>query len=302
MSHHASADASHALRGIGFMGATLLFYALIDAVTKYLSADYSVIFILWARYVFQTLFLAVLLVRAGSLGFLRTKRLGLQSVRAALNIATNFAFIFGLSFLPLADAVALFMVGPLFVTALSVPFLGEKVGVRRWAAVGVGFVGALIVIRPGMGEFHWAGLLMLLAALINAAFQITTRKLTSTEQPLTTLSYMTLVGLAVTSALVPFFWANAPVDVLILLAIQGVMGNASNLCLIAALRRAPASTLAPFSYGTVVFATVIGYFVFHQFPDQWTIAGTLVIVASGLYIIHREAVQRRKRQLAAQAP
>lgn len=297
MSQPASADASYALRGIGFMAATLLFYSLIDAITKYLSADYPVIFILWARYVFQTLFLVVLLMRAGSLGFLRTKRLGLQSLRAAFNIATNFTFIFGLSFLPLADAVALFMVGPLFVTALSVPLLGEKVGPRRWAAVGVGFIGALIIVRPGMGaSFQWASLLMLLAALINALFQITTRKLATTDQPLTTLAYLTLTGLAVTSAVVPFFWVHVPMGVLALLAGQGALGNASNLCLIAALRRAPASTLAPFSYGTVAFAAVFGYLIFDQFPDHWTVTGALVIIASGLYIIHREAVQRRKQR------
>ena len=294
MSQPAHADAQHALRGIGFMGATLLFYALIDAITKYLSAEYPVIFILWARYVFQTLFLAVLLVRAGSFSFLRTKRLGLQSVRAGLNIATNFTFIFGLSFLPLADAVALFMVGPLFVTALSVPLLSEKVGPRRWAAVGVGFIGALIIVRPGMGDsFQWASLLMILAALINALFQITTRKLTTTEQPLTTQAYLTLTGLAVTSAVVPFFWVHAPVGVLALLAFQGMLGNASNLCLMAALRHAPASTLAPFNYGTVAFAALFGYLLFDQFPDHWTVTGALVIIASGLYIIHRESVRRR---------
>lgn len=281
------------------MAVTLLCYSLIDAVTKYLSATYPVVFLLWARYVFQTLFMIILLVRAGSFGFLRTRRLGLQSLRAGLNIATNFAFIVGLSFLPLANAVALLMVGPLFVTALSVPLLGEKVGVRRWAAVGTGFAGALIIVRPGMGDsFQWASLLLILAALINALFQITTRKLTTTEQPLTTHAYLTLTGLAVTSALVPFFWIDVSTDALVLLATQGVMGNVSNLCLIAALRRAPASTLAPFNYATLAFAAVFGYLIFDQFPDQWTITGALVIVASGLYVIHREAVQRRKRMEA----
>lgn len=295
MSQPASADASHALRGIGFMAATIFFFSCIDAITKYLSAEYPVVFILWARYVFQTLILIVLLARAGSFGFLRTKRLGLQTLRAGINIATNFCFIFGLSLLPLADAVALFMVGPLFVTALSVPLLGEKVGVRRWVAVGIGFLGALIVIRPGMGDFRWASLLMLSAALINACFQIATRKLAGNEPPLVMHSYLTLTGLAVTSAVVPFFWVHPPAGVLTLLALQGALGNASNLCLIAALRRAPASTLAPFNYGTIAFATVFGYFVFHQFPDHWTVVGALVIVSSGLYIIHRESVQRRKR-------
>ena len=296
MRQHASADAPHALRGIAFMAVTLMCYSLIDAATKYLSVAYPVVFLLWARYVFQTLFMIVLLVRAGSFGFLRTKRLGLQSLRAGLNIATNFAFIVGLSFLPLANAVALLMVGPLFVTALSVPLLGEKVGMRRWAAVGTGFVGALIIVRPGVGDsFQWASLLLILAALINALFQITTRKLTTTEQPLTTHAYLTLTGLAVTSALVPFFWIGVSTDALILLAAQGVMGNASNLCLIAALHRAPASTLAPFNYITLAFAAALGYLIFDQFPDHWTITGALVIVASGLYIIHREAVQRRKQ-------
>lgn len=281
------------------MAVTLLSYSLIDAATKYLSITYPVVFLLWARYVFQTLFMIVLLVRAGSFDFLRTRRFGLQSLRAGLNIATNFAFIVGLSFLPLANAVALLMVGPLFVTALSVPLLGEKVGVRRWAAVGAGFTGALIIIRPGVGDsFQWASLLLILAALINALFQITTRKLTTTEPPLTTHAYLTLTGLAVTSALVPFFWIDVSTDALVLLAAQGVMGNVSNLCLIAALRRAPASTLAPFNYVTLAFAALFGYLIFDQFPDQWTITGAFVIVASGLYVIHREAVQRRKRMEA----
>lgn len=277
------------------MAVTIFFFSCIDAITKYLSADYPVVFILWARYVFQSLILVVLLARAGSFRFLHTKRLGLQAFRAVLNIVTNFCFIFGLSLIPLADAAALFMVGPLFVTALSVPLLGEKVGIRRWAAVGVGFVGALIVIRPGMGGFHWASLLMVSAALINACFQIGTRKLAATEQPLTMHTYLTVTGLAVTSAVVPFHWIHASAGALVLLAAQGAFANASNLCLIAALRHASASTLAPFNYGTIVFATIFGYLLFDRFPDHWTITGALVIASSGLYIIHREAVQRRRR-------
>jgi drug/metabolite transporter (DMT)-like permease len=293
---HSTADASRSLRGIAFMGATVLIFSLMDAMAKYLIADYPTIFILWVRYVFQSLFMAALLVRARSFGFMRTKRLPLQVGRAMLNVASTFAFIFGLAFLPLADAVALNMVGPLFLTALSVPLLGEKVGMRRWTAVGVGFAGALIVIRPGMGVTHWAGSLMLLSALIYALYQICTRKLSTTEQPLTTLFYTTMTGLTVTTAMIPFFWVPAPVNVWVLLAIQGGMGTAAHLCLITALGYAPASTLAPFNYCSIVTATVIGYLVFHQFPDQWTIAGALVIMASGLYVIHRETVRRRERQ------
>ncbi|MGE0093876.1 MAG: DMT family transporter [Alphaproteobacteria bacterium] len=296
MSRNVSMNAAPAVQGIGLMVAAVLFFSFIDAITKYLSAFTPVLFILWGRYLFQNLFVVVLLVRAGSFGFLRTKRLGLQAVRAGLNIATNFFFVFGLLGLPLADAVALYMVGPLFMTALSAPLLRERVGMRRWIAVGVGFIGALIIVRPGMGDaFNWASLLMLLAALMNAFFQVVTRKLSDTERPLTLLSYLTFTGLIATSAVVPFYWINAPISTLALLAAQGVLSNAGNLCLIAALRQTPASTLAPFNYGTIAFATIIGYFVFNQFPDQWTITGTLVIVGSGLYVFHREAINRRKQ-------
>jgi len=290
------ADAARSLRGIGFMAVTILIFSVMDAMAKYLSADYPTVFILWVRYVFQALFMAVLLVRARSMGFMRTNRLGLQVGRAMLNVASTFAFIFGLAFLPLADAVALNMVGPLFLTALSVPLLGEKVGVRRWTAVGVGFLGALIVIRPGLGVTHWAGSLMLLSAFIYALYQIATRKLAATDPPLTTLFYTTMTGLAATTVLIPFFWIEAPFEVWMLLAIQGGLGTAAHLCLITALGHAPASTLAPFNYGTIVIATILGYVVFHQFPDGWTIAGALVIMASGLYVIHRETVRRRQRQ------
>jgi len=293
------ADASRTLRGIAFMAATVLIFSLMDAMAKYLSADYPTIFILWVRYVFQFLFMVALFVRARTTSFVRTKRLPLQVGRALLNVASTFAFIFGLAFLPLADAVALNMVGPLFLTALSVPLLGEKVGIRRWSAVGVGFVGALIVIRPGMGVTHWAGSLMLLSALIYALYQIATRKLSSTDPPMTTLFYTTMTGLSVTSVLIPFFWTDAPFDVWVLLAIQGGMGTAAHLCLITALGHAPASTLAPFNYGTIVIATILGYVIFHQFPDHWTIVGALVIIASGLYVIHRETVRRRERQQGA---
>ncbi|MGE0096147.1 MAG: DMT family transporter [Alphaproteobacteria bacterium] len=299
MTTQSHADAARTLRGIAFMAATIVIFSLMDAMAKYLSADYPTIFILWVRYVFQFLFMVALFVRARTTSFVRTKRLPLQVGRAMLNVASTFAFIFGLAFLPLADAVALNMVGPLFLTALSVPLLGEKVGIRRWSAVGVGFVGALIVIRPGMGVTHWAGSLMLLSALIYALYQIATRKLSSTDPPMTTLFYTTMTGLLVTSVLIPFFWTDAPFDVWALLAIQGGMGTAAHLCLITALGHAPASTLAPFNYGTIVIATILGYVIFHQFPDHWTIVGALVIIASGLYVIHRETVRRRERQQGA---
>lgn len=295
MTSHDQTEAGMA-RGIGFMVITVATFSVMDAMAKYLSADYPTMFILWVRYVFQMIFVGALLARSRSFVFVHTNRLGLQTGRAMLNIFSTFIFIYGLAFLPLADAVSLNLVGPLFLTALSVPLLGEKVGVRRWTAVAIGFLGALIVIRPGMGVMHWAASLMLISAFIYALYQVATRKLATTDSPPTTLFYTTVTGLVVTTAAVPMFWIEAPLDVWILLAIQGGLGAVAHFFLIRALTSAPASVLAPFSYGTIVIATILGYVVFDQFPDPWTIAGALVIVGSGLYVIHRETVRRRERQ------
>src|SRR5262249_27469675 len=158
------------------------------------------------------------------------------------------------------------------------------------------FVGALIILRPGLGVVHWAGVLLMLSSLIYAFYQIATRVIVRSDPALTTLFYTTVVGLAISSAAVPFEWRAPPLEVWLLLLAQGGFGAIAHLALIAAFARVAASTLAPFNYASLAMATVIGYVVFGTFPDRWTILGALVVVASGLYVIYREGVRRRERE------
>jgi len=291
----ASTDGARTLSGILFLLAALFIFTVMDAIAKYLTADYPVIFIMWVRYAFQFAFVVALSLRARARLAPRTARPGLQIGRAVLNVGSTFLFIFALRFVALADAVALSMVGPLFLTALSVPLLGEKVGIRRWTAVVIGFVGALIILRPGLGVVHWAGMILILSSLVYALYQIATRVISRSDPPLTTLFYTTAVGLAISSAIVPFEWRAAPIEVWLLLVVQGGLGALAHLAVITAFTRVPVSTIAPFNYASVVMATIVGYAVFGTFPDRWTILGTLVVIASGLYVIYRETVRRRER-------
>ncbi|MFO0995252.1 MAG: DMT family transporter [Alphaproteobacteria bacterium] len=285
-------EKSRALRGIMYLLLALLIFGCMDAIVKQLRTEYPALFIMWVRYIFQQVAVIILLVRLGSFGLLRTTRPVLQTVRALINVGSSFFFLTGLAYLPLADAGALGMVSPMFVTALSVPFLGEKVGVRRWSAVIVGFIGALIIIRPGMGVVHPGALFILASALCYASYQITTRILSTTDAPATTLFYTTFVGLLASSAAVPFAWVDAPREIWALLAFQGTMAAVGHFFLISALSLSPASMLAPFNYTSLVILTVLGYIFFHQFPDHFTALGALIIVGSGLYIIYRERVRR----------
>ena len=194
--------------------------------------------------------------------------------------------------MPLADAYTITFTAPLLVTVFSIPWLGERVGWRRWSAVLAGFAGVLIVLRPGLGATHWALALPLIAALGFALYQILTRKVSAVpgESPLAMLFYLACVGTAIMTVLVPFFWQEvAPVDWLAMTA-MGALGGLGHLILIRALTIAPASLLAPFVYSQIVWALVLGYLVFGDVPDRWMLVGCCVIVASGLYVFYREAV------------
>ena len=192
------------------------------------------------------------------------------------------------------DAVAIELFAPLMVTALSVPFLGERVDARRWVAVVVGLLGALVIIRPGLGVVHWAASLPLLAAVFFALNQVGTRRLGATERPLVTPVYLTAVGLVASSAVVPFFWTWPNSEVWALMAVMGALNVLGQFALVKAFEAAPASLLALFTYAQIVSAVVVGYVVFGDFPDRWTFAGTSIVVASGLYVAYREAVARRR--------
>jgi drug/metabolite transporter (DMT)-like permease len=264
-----------------------------DTMAKHLGQSYPVIQIVWVRYLVAGTVLALILNRRLAAKF-KSRNMKLQLLRGGLLVATNFLFYTGLRFMPLAESSAISFVGPLMVTALAVPFLGERVGVRRWASVLVGFAGALVVVRPGLGFIDWAALFPLGAAACFAVTAIVTRKLGGLDPVSTTLLLTTFVGAALTSTVAPFFWTPPTAPALALMVCIGLVGVVAHFAIIKAFVAAPATTVAPYNYTTIVWATVFGFVVFGDRPDPWTLSGAAIIVGSGLYIYYRERIARAK--------
>ncbi len=287
-----AAARSETLQGIGLIALAMALLSAMDAVVKWLAADYSTIQLMFFRSVFAFLPLAPLVLRSGWAASLRTRRPGTHALRGLFGLAALGCFFWSLSLLPLADATAITFAAPLFVTALSMPLLGEAVGARRWSAVGVGFLGVLVMVQPGVGIFQPAALLPLAAALFLALMVIQVRKLTRTESNTTIVLYYTVISTLVTGAVVPFYWATPDLTDLLLLALVGVLGGLGQLVLTAAYRRAEASVLAPFDYTAMVWAVLFGFLLWGELPAPNIWLGVAIVIASGIYIIYREAELR----------
>jgi drug/metabolite transporter (DMT)-like permease len=282
------------LPAIGLALGSALLFSVQDALSKLLAQNLNPVEVLWGRYLAILLLLAPLVLRAPR-QTLRTLRPALQLARGVSVFAAALLFVAGLAYLPLADAAAMGFASPLMVTALSIPLLGERVGPRRWAAVAVGFLGVLIIIRPGSGAFGWAALLPLASAASWALSIVVTRRMRGVDAPLTILVHSTAMGFLAASVALPFvFKAPDPLAALCMAA-TGALSAAGQYLLIAALNRGPASLVAPFSYSQMIWATALGYLVFAAVPTPWTWTGAVFIVASGIYTAHRERVTPRRR-------
>jgi drug/metabolite transporter (DMT)-like permease len=207
-------------------------------------------------------------------------------------IAEIGTFVLALYYLPLADVHAIAAITPLLVTALSVPILGERVGWRRWAAVAAGFVGVLIIVRPGFVDADWRVMIALLGALAFAVYQIMLRIAARHDPPETTLLYSALVGTVILSAIGPFHWTTPDAEGWILLTVSALLGSCAHLALIKALELGEASRLQPYGYTLMVWAAVLGLVVFGQFPDVFTVTGGIIIAASGVYAFARERARK----------
>lgn len=238
----------------------------------------------------------LLFAARGQFRMVRTTRPALQLVRSSLLLFASALFVLALRYMPLADVITLNHSSPLLVTALSVPLLAEKVGWRRWAAVIVGFVGVLVVVRPGFTEMHWAVVLPLMTATAMAFYNISTRMLAATDSPMTTIFYTGLVGTLVSTLWVPFVWAVPDLWGWAGLVAMGVLGFVGHLAYIHAFRHAAPAFLAPMSYLGLAWGTLAGWALFGQLPDLGTFIGMGIIAGSGLYIIYRESIRRRQRQ------
>jgi len=288
----APSRADRPFRGIALILASTLFLGISDVTAKYLSATLPSIEIAWIRFLVFTLIMTPAMLPRSPVYALRTERVGLQLLRGAALLMSSLLFITGLRYLPIAEASATGFVSPLFVTALSILFLGESVGLRRWLATVVGLAGVLIILRPGTSAFHPAAFFPLVSALAWAGTLIMTRMMSGREHASTIMTYSSIAGLGILSALVPFVWVVPTWHDILFGILIGVSSTAGQWIVVLAFRYADASVLAPFSYTQLVWVGILGFVVFGEIPDVFTVTGAIFIVASGLYIAHRERVRR----------
>jgi drug/metabolite transporter (DMT)-like permease len=284
-------------RAVLYMALAMAFIPCLNASAKYLGRSYGTVEIVWARYAGHFAYMVVAFLPRRGLSLFYTQNARIQVLRSALLVSATGAYVTALHWTDLPTAAAISFVSPLMITALSFVMLGEPVGPRRWAAVVVGFLGALIILRPGAGVVQTASLLVLVSAACNAFYQILTRSLAARDTAETSNTYIAVVGFVLTSLAVPFFWQTprSLTDLLLFVGL-GIFGGFGHYFIVKALEWAPAAVIAPFNYGQLLGAVIIGYFAFAEWPDLGTWAGTAVIIGSGLYILYRErSLQKRAR-------
>ncbi len=276
------------LKGILLYLPAMAIVPVMDGIAKHLSTEMSVMQVSWARYFAHfAILLPLILIRHRPAQLIPSQPF-LQVIRGGLLLISTVCFFWAISLMPLADALAIVFVSPLVVTALSPWLLGETVGVRRWSAVVVGFLGACIIIRPGPDMFSSGALLALAAGTLYALYLIATRRLAGSAPPLITLFYTALIGAVLLSLIVPFSWTTPNLEQVGLMAALGAIAAVGHLLVIKAFQMAPASLLAPYGYSEIVMATIVGYIFFGDFPDYLSWIGVAIVVASGIYVSLRE--------------
>ena len=282
------------LKAIALAVSATVLFGTSDTISKFLSGSLPIVEFLWIRYVLF-LIMAVILVRRTPVRSVRPRNPGLQAVRGLCVAGSSILFVYGVRQMTMAQATTISFLSPLLITILSIPLLGEVVGVRRWAAVGAGMLGMLIVIRPGMGGFQPAALFGVASSFCWALALIITRKISSSDPPQTTVFWSAAIGTVFMSVLLPWqaIWPTWKQMALALLL--GVLASGGQWIVILAHRIAPASLIAPFFYTQLLWVTGLGFLVFGNLPDTWTLAGASIIIASGLYTAHRERVRRIAR-------
>lgn len=305
MSERASLRAAFAalpapLQGALWMIAASAGFAAMNGAIRHISTEIHPFEIAFFRNFFGFLFMLPWLMSAG-LGALKTDRLGLYTLRGAFGIAAMMAWFWSLSVMPLAEAVALNFTLPLFATILAAVILREVVRVRRWTAIFIGFVGAMVILRPGAQEIGLPQLMVLFAALMMAATAITVKVLARTESPVAIVMYMTIFLTPLSAIPAVFVWEWPDWNSLVWLASIGLIANFSHLCITHAFKVADASAVMPFDFARLVFVAIIGYVFFDEFADTWTWVGAGIIAVSAVYIAHRETRVALTEAAAAEA-
>ena len=263
---------------------------VMDGFAKYLSSTLPILQITWSRYFFTVVFVLPIMLVFFRKNITWTEQPKLQLIRGLLLFCANILFFYSISIISLAKALTLAFIAPLIVTLLSPILLGEKVGFRRWAAVIVGFIGSLIVIRPGFVEFNLASSAALGTGVMYGFYLIVTRKLHNSDNPLLTLLLTGTVGAIIGSIIMPAVWVQPTINEWYMMFAIGFFASLGHFFLILSLRYADASKLAPFGYFEIVPNIIIGYFFFNHFPNQWHFIGLFIIISSGIYIFRREVL------------
>jgi drug/metabolite transporter (DMT)-like permease len=265
-----------------------MFLPVMDGFAKYLSADLPILQITWARYFFTVAFTLPIMFFFFNKQLVWSDKPKLQILRGLILLSANICFFYAISVISLAKALTLAFIAPLIVTAFSPLLLGEKVGLRRWTAVIIGFTGSLIVIRPGFVEINLASLSALGTGFLYGFYLIITRKLSTSDNPLLTLLITGAVGAVLVSLVIPFYWVKPTFNQWSLMAGIGIFACIGHIFLILSLKFADASKLAPLGYTEIIPNVIIGYYFFNELPDNWTYLGLFIIILSGLYISWRQ--------------
>ncbi|HJN84553.1 MAG TPA: DMT family transporter [Candidatus Pelagibacter bacterium] len=265
---------------------------VMDGFAKYLSSTLPVLQITWSRYFFTVVIVLPIMLIFFRKNLTWTEQPKLQLIRGLLLFCANILFFYSISVISLAKALTLAFIAPLIVTVLSPFLLGEKVGIRRWAAVITGFIGSLIVIRPGFVEINLASIAALGTGVLYAFYLIVTKKLHNSDHPLLTLLLTGVVGAIIGTMIMPTVWVQPTITEWYMMFAIGFFASIGHLLLILSLRYADASKLAPFGYFEIVTNIIIGFFFFNNFPDHWHFIGLFIIVSSGIYVFRREVLHK----------
>ena len=266
----------------------MLCFAGMDAISKWLVADYAVSQMMWIRSALFFLFAWFVVRRRGLRAALSSRRPWLQAVRSLVAVVEGAAFVLAFRYLPLADTHAIAATAPLMVIALGVLFLGERAAKARWLAVAVGFVGVLLIVRPGFRSLDWPMLLPLSGALLWAGYQVLTRLASRNDPPDTSLVWAALMAVVTTTFVGPLYWQWPTAGAWTLMIAISLMGAVAHFALIKALDYAEAGAVQPYAYTLLVWVTILGFVIFGDVPDGWTIVGAAIVVASGLYTWHHD--------------
>lgn len=277
------------LLGIVLMCGAVFCFSGLDSTAKFLSRDLPTPQIVWARYCAAVLITAAVLNPVTRPGVLRTRRLGLQLARSSVLFGSTLLNFVAVRYLQLAETVSITFATPLIVALLAAPLLGERIGRARLAAILVGFAGVLVVVRPGAGSLHPAAMLSVLSCFCYAAYALMTRKLAAYDRAETTLVYSGLAGVVLLTPVLPLFWQQpGSAWSWMLMASMGVYATVGHFLMIKAHQFAPASILSPFMYTQLLWMVLLGWIIFGDVPDHWTVAGGLIVVSSGLFLLSQE--------------